>query len=523
MRGKNAFTLASVAFAALAIAMPAIFVTACSDALLGAVSKDVEQALANDPTIEVLRGSTPIVDGSVVDWGNNPRDSTIDVSFQIKNTGTGNLLLETPAVVPELVSDGFSLVSIGDSSVASGASTTMVLRFHPASASTYDSAVTIASNAKNDASVAFDVTGVGTAPDTDPPTGSVSINSGAAYATGTGVTLSISASDTGGGKVTQMEVRNDNAFTGNWQAYATSLPWSLTAGDGTKAVYIRFRDGSGNLSGGYSDTIILDTVNLQINSISPIDAATNQPRATNITINFSENVDQSTLTASTVYLRVKNGSTVATTMTKNTSSVTLDPNTDLSYGIDYTVIYTMGIKDLAGRSLSSDGSATFTVERDIWEGVLGNESPATAYDLDMQNPYGEIGHWFDFVSNLQEEEWSPPTGANSTLARLEGMDYYRFTIPADSFVMRVQLFYTNDETNGTIIDSTPTESLSLSVMSGGAGLVAGTIRSDFTYSKDYDDYDVSGRVGEDCLILVQSSNYANRRKYNLRVYVEPGI
>ncbi|HOX49692.1 MAG TPA: hypothetical protein PLG14_10945, partial [Spirochaetales bacterium] len=109
MRGKNAFTLAGVAFAALAIAMPAIFVTACSDALLGAVSRDVEQALANDPTIEILRGSTPIVDGSVVDWGNNPRDSTIDVSFQIKNTGTGNLLLETPAVVPELVSDGFSL------------------------------------------------------------------------------------------------------------------------------------------------------------------------------------------------------------------------------------------------------------------------------------------------------------------------------------------------------------------------------------------------------------------------------
>jgi len=523
MRGKNAFTLAGVAFAALAIAMPAIFVTACSDALLGAVSRDVEQALANDPTIEILRGSTPIVDGSVVDWGNNPRDSTIDVSFQIKNTGTGNLLLETPAVVPELVSDGFSLVSIGDSSVASGASTTMVLRFHPASASTYDSAVTIASNAKNDASVAFDVTGVGTAPDTDPPTGSVSINSGATYAIGTGVTLSISASDTGGGKVTQMEVRNDNAFTGNWQAYATSLPWSLTAGDGTKAVYIRFRDGSGNLSGGYSDTIILDTVNLQINSISPIDAATNQPRATNITINFSENVDQSTLTASTVYLRVKNGSTVATTMTKNTSSVTLDPNTDLSYGIDYTVIYTMGIKDLAGRSLSSDGSATFTVERDIWEGSSGNESSATAYDLDIQNPHNEIGYWFDFVNDQQIEDWLIPTGANSTLARLEGVDYYRFTIPPESFEMQIQLFYTNDETNGTAYDSTPTESLSLSVNIGGYGLVPNRILRNDTYFKDYDEYDVSGSVGEDCFILVQSSNYANRRKYNLRVKIQPGI
>ena len=401
MRGKNAFTLASVAFAALAIAMPAIFVTACSDALLGAVSRDVENI---------------------------------------------------------------------------------------------------------------------------PPTGVVSINNNAVYSTDPSVILMISASDIGNGKVTEMEVRNDNAFTGNWQTYTMSLPWTLTAGDGTKEVYIRFRDGSGNLSGGYSDTIILDTVNPLVNSISPASDAMNQPRTTNITINFSENVDQSTLTASTVYLRVKNGSTtVATTMSKTANSVTLNPDADLSYGIDYTVYYTTGIKDLAGRSIPSAGSATFTVERDIWEGSSGNETPATAFDLDMQNLRGITGFWFDFVSDQQEEEWLLPKGANSTLARLEGIDYYRFTIPADSLVMRVQLFYTNDETNGTIIDSTPTESLSLSVMSGGAGLVAGTIHSDFTYSKDYDDYDVSGIVGDECLILVHSSNYANRRKYNLRVYIEPGI
>ncbi len=43
-------------------------------------------------------------------------------------------------------------------------------------------------------------------------------------------------------------------------SYATSKAWTLTSGDGTKTVYVWYKDGAGNTSTVYSDTIFLDTV-----------------------------------------------------------------------------------------------------------------------------------------------------------------------------------------------------------------------------------------------------------------------
>jgi hypothetical protein len=510
-----------------------LFAAGCSEALIGAVSADVEKALANDPTIEILRGATPIVDASTVDWGNTPQNASVDISFQIKNTGTGTLHLETPAVSPESLTDGFSLVSLSNSSVSSGASATMLLRFHPSAGASYSSSVAIASNALNDPSVDFSITGDMIAPDVDPPTGSVSVNGGAAYATGATVTLTIAASDVGGGSVTQMEVRNDLAWTGNWQAYATTLPWSLAAGDGSKDVYIRFRDGSSNISSAFSDSIILDTVNPTISSYTPTSSAANQLRSVNAVVNFSENMDQSTFTTSTVYLKTKGGVTVSTTMTTAATSVTLNPVSDLAFGMDYTIVVTGGAKDLSGRSISNPMNATyFTVERDVWEGgwTDGNNQPAGpsgyAYDLTDLNPFGSIGYWFDFVNNeIQEQEWSLPVGAHSTLAQLEGVDYYRLMLPADSFTLRVQVFFTDNETNGTTASANTSgpEIITLYANINGFGQTPSVITST-NYLKDYE-YDVSAYPGEDVVFLIQEqgSSYGNKRKYNLRVYIEPGI
>jgi hypothetical protein len=56
-----------------------------------------------------------------------------------------------------------------------------------------------------------------------------------------------------------MQFSNDNI---NWSApetYAISKAWTLSSGDGTKPVYVKFKDGAGNWSSAYSDTILLDT------------------------------------------------------------------------------------------------------------------------------------------------------------------------------------------------------------------------------------------------------------------------
>jgi C1A family cysteine protease/putative hemolysin len=93
--------------------------------------------------------------------------------------------------------------------------------------------------------------------DTEAPTGSITINSGAAYAKSTSVTLSLSATDPNG--VSQMCISNTNTCS-SWITYATSKSWTLPAGDGTKTVYVLFKDGVGNANASsYTDTIILDT------------------------------------------------------------------------------------------------------------------------------------------------------------------------------------------------------------------------------------------------------------------------
>jgi hypothetical protein len=96
-------------------------------------------------------------------------------------------------------------------------------------------------------------------PDTTPPTGTITINSGASYTKATDVTLLISCADTEG-SCTQMQFSNDNSNWSTPESFATTKAWTLTSGDGTKTVSAKFKDNAGNWSIAYSDSIVLDTV-----------------------------------------------------------------------------------------------------------------------------------------------------------------------------------------------------------------------------------------------------------------------
>ena len=110
-------------------------------------------------------------------------------------------------------------------------------------------------------------------PDTTPPTGSVMINSGAPATNSTAVTLTLSATDDRG-TVAQLQCSNDGATFAAAQPYATSVPWTLTTGDGQKTVYVKFKDTAGNWSTPASTaTITLDTTPPQVSFTSPVDGA----------------------------------------------------------------------------------------------------------------------------------------------------------------------------------------------------------------------------------------------------------
>ena len=120
--------------------------------------------------------------------------------------------------------------------------------------------------------------------DISPPVScSVSINTGATYATSTNVTLTLNASDPGG--VTNMAFSN-NGSTWITSAYSTSAVWTLTGGDGTKTVSAKFKDAANNWSTAVTDTIILDqtapgTLSMVINSGAAI------TRTTIVTLTYS--------------------------------------------------------------------------------------------------------------------------------------------------------------------------------------------------------------------------------------------
>jgi PKD repeat protein len=94
--------------------------------------------------------------------------------------------------------------------------------------------------------------------DTSPPTGSILFAEDLTYTNSTSITLTLTADDATSG-VAQMRFSNDNVAWTLWEAYSTSKAWTLTTADGTKTVYVQYRDNAGLISLSYEDTIILDT------------------------------------------------------------------------------------------------------------------------------------------------------------------------------------------------------------------------------------------------------------------------
>jgi len=120
--------------------------------------------------------------------------------------------------------------------------------------------------------------------DTAAPSGSVTINSGAAYSNTTSVTLALSATDAGSG-LSQMRFSSNGTTWNAWESYAASKSWTLSTGDGTKTAYVQFKDGAGNSSTSQSDTIVLDTA-APSGSIT-IDAGAQYATMTSVTLTLS--------------------------------------------------------------------------------------------------------------------------------------------------------------------------------------------------------------------------------------------
>jgi hypothetical protein len=123
------------------------------------------------------------------------------------------------------------------------------------------------------------------------PTGSILINNGDANTTTLTVFMNLSASDATSG-VSQMRFSKDGTTWTTWEAYTTSKSWTLSKGEGTKTVYVQYKDNVGLVSPTYHDTITLLDATNPITTISLSGVKGNNDWFTsNVAVNFSATDD----------------------------------------------------------------------------------------------------------------------------------------------------------------------------------------------------------------------------------------
>lgn len=97
--------------------------------------------------------------------------------------------------------------------------------------------------------------------DTLPPSGSLSINNGATYTNSLDVLLTLSLAESAEG--VQIQFSTNQTIWSSWEAFSTSKNWSFIGTEGTKTLYVRFKDSAGKIS-----VIAADNIQYKINSPS---------------------------------------------------------------------------------------------------------------------------------------------------------------------------------------------------------------------------------------------------------------
>ncbi|MCP4756233.1 MAG: hypothetical protein GY866_35675, partial [Proteobacteria bacterium] len=103
-----------------------------------------------------------------------------------------------------------------------------------------------------------------------------------------------------------------------------------------------------------------DTTKPTIESLSPDDGAQNIATNTTISATFSEDMDSSSISDSTFYVKVSGGASISGTVSYGSKTATFDPDADLSTSTDYEATVTTGMTDEAGNALDQKKIWTFT-------------------------------------------------------------------------------------------------------------------------------------------------------------------
>ncbi len=206
------------------------------------------------------------------------------------------------------------------------------------------------------------------APDTTPPSGTISINNDARYTNSLSVTLILTGSDTGSG-LGQMRFSTDNGSTWTaWENFATTKTVAIPSGDGTKTIQYQLRDIAGNV-GAFSNSIILDTIPPAINFTSG--TLTNHAAyALTYTVDGTAKSVAETLTVEGINTLLVTETDLAGNSTQSSFNVTLDTiapvisftSPTLTNNPSYTLTYTAdGVSKSSAQTLTTEGANVLSI------------------------------------------------------------------------------------------------------------------------------------------------------------------
>jgi outer membrane protein assembly factor BamB len=260
--------------------------------------------------------------------------------------------------------------------------------------------------------------------------GAVSINAGAACTSSQTVTLTIDAGSNA--NVTEMRISENPLFTGAvFEPYATSKAFTLSAGFGTKTVYIQFRASNGQLSNVFNDTISYQASceSAPVVTVTAPDAAASETGPDPGTFRFSRT--GSTTAALTVQYTV-GGSAVAADYTPALSGSVTIPAGQASADVVITPVddtavegpetVTATITPNAAYTVGTPSAATVTIaDNDRSDVVLCNGVPATIVGTEKSDVLrGTAGP--DVIVGLGGDDWIDGRGGNDIICGGDGKD-----------------------------------------------------------------------------------------------------
>ncbi len=244
---------------------------------------------------------------------------------------------------------------------------------------------------------------------------SLKINNGAAVTNSTTATLAFSASDPQSGGIKSMQFSNDglNYTTEEPYAAATARPWNLTAGDGIKTVYVRFRDNTNFLYDPVTAQITLDQTP-PVTTPGPV-PGTYSTSPVMVTLSANE--------AATIYYTT-DGSIPTAASTVYLSPITVSATTT----IRYFAVDTAGNQETAKTGTWNIHASDLVASVKINGGAASTSTTSVALELSATDPIGVATMQFsnDGVTYSAEEPYAVSKKWNLTNGDGRKTVYVRF-------------------------------------------------------------------------------------------------